>query len=172
MKLRLIEPTIEYEEQVMEYKRSFLANNDSLAGGSSLKRANTYLEWLEDLENKKINKPGSSLVPSTSYLAVDENNKLIGLIDLRHTIDHPILSSYGGHVGYSVAIDEREKGYAKEMLRLVLLEAKKLNITKLLLTCQEGNIASEKTIIANGGVFDKTICVEDKKYKRFYISNS
>ena len=46
-------------------------------------------------------------------LCVTLDNKIVGMIDLRHHINHPILSVWGGHIGYSVRPTERRKGYAK-----------------------------------------------------------
>mgnify|MGYP003483091531 CR=1 FL=1 len=91
-------------------------------------------------------------------------------IDLRHHINHPILGTWGGHCGYSVRPCERRKGYAKEMLRLNILNAKALGIPKLLVTCHDNNIASEKTILANGGLFEKTIDVDGRNIKRYWIT--
>ena len=98
------------------------------------------------------------------------DNKIIGIIDLRHHINHPILGTWGGHCGYSVRPSERGKGYAKEMLRLNAHNAQKLGIPKLLITCDVKNIAGEKTIPANGGVFEKTIDVDGCIMKRCWIS--
>lgn len=47
--------------------------------------------------------------------------------------------------------------------------AKTLGITKLLITCDVKNEASEKTILANGGVYEKTIDVDGGKMKRYWI---
>ena len=52
------------------------------------------------------------------------DNKIVGIIDFRHHINHPILGTWGGHCGYSVRPSERGKGYAKEMLRLNIQNAK------------------------------------------------
>lgn len=56
------------------------------------------------------------------------------MIDLHHHINHPILGTWGGHCGYSVRPSERGKGYAKEMLRLNIKNAKVIGIEKLLVT--------------------------------------
>ena len=110
-------------------------------------------------------------VPSTTYLAIRQSdNRIVGIIDLRHHINHPILGSWGGHCGYSVRPSERGKGYAKEMLRLNIQNAKALGIEKLLVTCDADNIASEKTILGNGGVFESTIQVEGTEMKRYWIT--
>lgn len=70
------------------------------------------------------------------------------------------------HCGYSVRPFERRKGYAKEMLRLNLQNAKNLGIDKMLVTCDCTNIASERTILDNGGEFERIIDVDDTKMKR------
>ena len=44
-----------------------------------------------------------------------------------------------------------------------------MGIQKLLVTCNSENAASEKVIIANGGVFEKIIDVDGCKMKRYWI---
>ncbi|WP_075721302.1 GNAT family N-acetyltransferase [Roseburia sp. 499] len=66
---------------------------------------------------------------------------------------------------------ERGKGYAKEMLRLNIQNAKAMGIEKLLVTCDVNNTASEKNILANGGVYENTIDVDGSKMKRYWIFN-
>ena len=110
-------------------------------------------------------------MPSHMYLAVRKaDNRIVGLIDLRHHINHPILGTWGGHSGYSVRPSERGHGYAKEMLRQLLPKAGALGIQKFLITCKVGNLASEKTILANGGVFDKIVDGNGEEIKRFWIT--
>lgn len=43
-------------------------------------------------------------------------------------------------------------------------------IKKVLITCNAENYASEKTIIANGGVFEQEITVDDEIIRRFWIA--
>ena len=72
-------------------------------------------------------------------------------------------------MGYSVRPSERKKGYATQMLRLNLQKCRNRNIDKVLVTCSRGNIASEKTILSNGGVFEKEILVDGEYIKRYWI---
>ena len=57
------------------------------------------------------------------------------------------------------------------MLRMALPYCKKIGILKVLITCIDGNVGSEKTILANGGVYESTIHEpnENIDLKRFWI---
>ena len=50
-------------------------------------------------------------------------------------------------IGYHIRADKQRKGYAKEILRLVLIECNKLGLDKVLLTCDKENIASARPLI-------------------------
>ena len=54
-------------------------------------------------------------------------------------------------------ISERKKGYAKQMLKLMLDKCRGSGKEKVLLTCDKENIASAKTIIYNGGVLENEV---------------
>lgn len=155
-KLKLVIPTKEHEEQVMLYKEEFLKNNDSFDGCAGLEEVQTYDEWL-DFDRRLKNKYGNDYVPSNVYLCIrKKDNKLVGIIDLRKRLSEFLLN-YGGNIGYSVLPSERRKGYAKEMLKLMLDKCKELGINKVLVTCDKENIASAKTIIGNGGVLENEV---------------
>ncbi|AAK80441.1 putative acetyltransferase [Clostridium acetobutylicum] len=167
--MKLLKPSIKYKNQVLEYKKEFIKNHDTLAGTSYLADYDSYEDWMKFvLDNEKENTKHTG-VPAHMYLAVREaDDKLVGMINIRHTLNE-YLYNYGGHIGYSVKRDERRKGYAKEMLKMALKECKKLKISKVLVTCDSNNIASAKTIKSCGGILENEILDGDKLVQRYWI---
>ena len=178
--IKLIEPCPEYADEVWAFRAEILEkdadNEDRFAGCMSLNSCSSAEEWIHICELRKSEETCGEVgteVPSTTYLAIRQSdNRLVGIIDLRHHINHPILGTWGGHCGYSVRPSERGKGYAKEMLRLNVKNAGKRGIEKMLVTCDSDNTASEKTILANSGVFESTINVDGTEMKRYWINVS
>ena len=171
--IKLIAPTKEHEGQLHEYKKEFELNGDNLNGSAGLIRAKTYDEWLQNIsDNAKTETVLEGVVGSSQYLAVRTcDNRIGGMINIRHTLNEYLLN-FGGHIGYSVRKSERQKGYAKEMLRLALGKCKELGIGKILITCNKDNIASAKTILANGGVLENEVPEQDRVTQRYWIDIS
>ncbi len=102
--------------------------------------------------------PEPPRVPQTTYWAT-VGEDVVGHIALRHHLNAE-LAEFGGHVGYTVRPSYRGRGLATEMLQRVLRTPKAKEIGRLLLTCAPDNVASNRTIRANGGVLERTIFVE------------
>lgn len=92
-------------------------------------------------------------VPAIQYVAFDEKNQALGFLNLRLRLNASLLEK-GGHIGYSVRPSQRGKGYAKEMLKQAVSCAISKNITTILVTCDETNVASRAVIVANGGILE------------------
>jgi len=167
--LKLVSPTAEYSDAILDFRCEVMDAHDTnaFAGCSWLEDFETAEGWFCKLDELSR---GIGGVPSDTYLALRiTDNRIVGIIDLRHHIDTPILSTWGGHFGYTVRPSERRKGYASEMVRLNLVNCKGRGINKVLVTCLESNIASARVIEKNGGIFESMITVDGKKIKRYHI---
>lgn len=132
--------------------------------------ARTYIEKCTIEENPET--CPTPLVPATQFMLVrKEDDKVLGFLQVRHGFND-YLSKFGGHIGYSVRPSERRKGYAKQMLKMALPFCKEIGLEKVLITCIDGNIESEKTILANGGVYESTVHEPNRNedLKRFWIN--
>jgi predicted acetyltransferase len=167
--VKLIKPSIEYKQQVLDYKNEFIENGDDLAGTSYLQSYDVYEEWLRFVLDNEKESTRHTEVTANVFLAIrEEDNKLVGMINIRHTLNE-YLYNYGGHIGYSVRKIERRKGYAKEMLKIALEECRKLQMEKVLITCDANNIASAKTVQYCGGILENEVPNDDILTQRYWI---
>ena len=172
MKVKLIKLTKEYEqelkEMIDEWKLDQQVNHTDTSPYVIFK--NDYTDFDYYLNNLELHEPSpEGLVPdSTFFLLDEERNRLLGAVNIRHYLNDYLLN-YGGHIGDGIRPSERRKGYATEMIRLALIECKKLGIDRVLMTCNADNIGSKKSIINNGGVLENTITHDDEQIERYWI---
>ncbi|PFI22947.1 GNAT family N-acetyltransferase [Bacillus cereus] len=154
--MKLLKPIHEYSGEIMEYQQAFLDTGEQPHGSSSLQNFDSLDEWFEKVSIQEI---GENLpcnrVPSSQFLSF-EKEELIGFVNIRHRLN-PELLLESGHIGYSVHPNKRRQGYATKQLQLALVEAQKLGLQKVLITCDKSNIGSAKTIQKVGGVLENEI---------------
>lgn len=93
--------------------------------------------------------------------------EIVGRLSVRHTLND-FLMKVGGHIGYGVLPEFRRRGFATEMLRQSLPMARSFGIKRALLTCDDGNVGSRKTIETCGGVLENKITDSGGVVKRRY----
>ena len=169
----LVEPSEEYADQIAEYKQAFLDANSSMDGCGPLRRCEDSFTYIEECEKYTSTETlPEGLVLATQFFYIRKaDNKLVGMLQVRHYFND-YLSKFGGNIGYSIKPGERRKGYATSMLKAVLPYCKRIGLDKILITCIDGNIGSEKVILNNGGVYESTVNEPDmkRKLKRFWIT--
>ncbi|MDO4478230.1 MAG: GNAT family N-acetyltransferase [Lachnospiraceae bacterium] len=156
MSIRLVVPTIEHKESALDFKQEFIVNGESVINGSELlDQMEEYEEWLTAVTNNAHSETvNPEWVLTDTFFAVDDLDTIVGIVDLRHELKGFLLDF--GHCGYSVRPTQRRQGYATEMLKLILNVAYASGMDQLQLSVERHNKASVKTIIANGGVYERT----------------
>ena len=161
-KFYLENPSIERKKDVIEYMNEHVKYNSNINGTGSFDHfleGETYEECMDRYYKIQDNEYAKSIdrCPGKTYFLIRKNdNKLIGMINIRHHLT-PKMLVHGGHIGYGIRPTERRKGYNKINLYLGLLKVlEEFNLDKVMLDCDVKNLGSDKTIQALGGVLERT----------------
>lgn len=154
--LKLVRPTLEMKQAALDFKQEFFDNGERVINGSEmLDNMDNYEEWLSSVTDNRFGETvNPNWVVTDTFFAVDGNEKIVGIIDLRHTLND-FLKDFGNS-GYSVRPSERKKGYATKMLAMIKQVAKEVGLNKLQLSVERDNSPSVKTIVNNGGVYERS----------------
>ena len=106
----------------------------------------------------------------TQFLGVrKKDNKIVGMISIRHALTADFLRNYAGHIGYGVRPSERRKGYVTQILKQALEYCKDdLKLDKVMIACDKENEASRKTIINAGGVLEREHKTDEGENMQIY----
>lgn len=168
----LVKPTKEYEKQMIEYKEEHISNGENkIHACSRWDKMNNYDEWLNFLkEHSSFETIKDNRTVNSNFLGIRKSdNKVVGMIDIRHELTNDFLRNYAGHIGYGVRPTERRKGYATQMLTQALEFCKDvLKLEKIMITCDKENIGSRKTIINAGGELEREYIADNGEKVQIY----
>ncbi|MDY0124537.1 MAG: hypothetical protein RBR61_10075, partial [Sulfurimonas sp.] len=108
-KLSLHLPTLAHQPAAERFKQAFFENGEWVIYGSALFDQMEYIPWLEhNARGQHKDTVAEGWVVATTFFVIrEQDRKIVGMIDIRHSLDHPFLMEYGGHIGYSVCPNER-----------------------------------------------------------------
>ena len=167
---KLVKPELCYKKSAILYIDELLSYNSAIHGTGFLDRyleSSGYEEWLDEVRYLEFNSDSSKVSASTFFM-VDDNDFIIGMVNIRHTLNDKLLF-HGGNIGYSIRPTKRGKGYAKIALFLALKECFSLGLTRVLITAEDNNVPSYRTIEALGGVMENKVLDEGKYFRRYWI---
>ena len=167
-------PSIKRKKEIIEFLDEFVKYESDINGSGSLDKiydGYTFEEALDmclRLEDEEYAKSVGKCPGKTFLLVREDDNKIVGTINLRWNLTDTMLK-FGGHIGYGIRPTERRKGYNKINLYMVLKEAKKIGLDRVMLDCNVNNIGSDNTIKSLGGVLERTeVDPSDNKLTNVY----
>ena len=168
----LIKPDEAMFDEIASYRAAFFDAGQKLYGAGLLPEFEDPKDWLHHnrISEHRETVPAGR-VPSEQFVLFRiSDQKIVGMITFRHEFND-FTREYGGNIGYSVHPDERRKGYAKRMLTECLERCRVFGLDRVLITCRVENEASRRTILACGGVYEKTVNCErdDATLERYWV---
>lgn len=169
MALKIVEFTKVFESDYLDYIKEWENSEETIVPFASKRNNMSFKEllrkWAVD-ETDAMYELG--FVPATLYFMVDNNNRILGAIHFRHDLNERLLQG-GGHIGYGIRPSERRKGYATLMLNLLLENIKLKGYEKVLISCDDGNIGSARTIEKGNGVLYDKVEFEGDMTRRYWV---
>ena len=171
MRLKLINATIEYRDQIVDFLEECFDSGEKIIPTAIAKfDYNDFDSYCKLIKERETNPP-SNRVPSTVYFCLDvDRNVVVGAVDIRHYLNDDLLF-HGGHIGDGVRPSERRKGIATRMIGLALSKCKEFGIDRVLMTCDKVNIGSAKSIMNNGGILENEVLDDGEVVQRYWINN-
>jgi len=160
----LIQPTVDLADDFRALAEEFSSQGEDRYRDAA-RDVPAFVELCRDYAAGR-NLP-SDRVPQTTFWLVRDARTILGCSRLRHRLNE-FLAGRGGHIGYDVRPSERRRGYGTRLLQMTLPEARRLGLTRVLITADGSNAASWRIIEKNGGQRDPGFLVSEPESLRRY----
>lgn len=154
-KLILIEPNIAYEKTFLDFINSFWWFENihwAWMYWTPFENTEKFIKYAKE-ESLSINL--NWWVPTSTFWLM-KLNIMLWTVNIRHYLNERLLKRWW-NIWYSIHPDYRNLWFWKEILRLWIIEARKLGIKDILVTCDDDNIWSIKVIESNGWILENII---------------
>jgi predicted acetyltransferase len=172
MVAELVVPTVELRESWLDSLKEWGGAHQDGAGlgeGDEVESPEGFARWVERLRRQAVHSiPVDPGRVHASYWWIVEDETYLGAISLRHELNDFLLDA-GGHIGYGVRPSARRRGLATWALGETLDRARELGLTRVLVTCEDSNVASARTIEGNGGVLEDVRTTTLGLTRRYWI---
>ncbi|MBP9779582.1 GNAT family N-acetyltransferase [Candidatus Gracilibacteria bacterium] len=166
--LELVVPNISHKEQWEEIMAEW---KDDWRKNPKIFFQDSYEVFMEICSHVIMSDDLVRKIPKSSlyFLLNSETQRIVGLFTFRHNLNFWDDATHGGNIGYGIRPSERKRGFAKDGLRLLLIEVKKLGFENVFISCDDDNTGSYRVIEANGGVLEKYCERHGFKTRRYMI---
>ena len=168
----LVAPDPSYHQSFLESHREWAgAHQDGAAVfmADDVTSPEGFAHWIGKLLDAE-NAPGKDGIVPCTFRWITEGSRYVGSIAFRHHLTPALLNS-GGHIGYGIRPSDRGRGAASWALQELLAQlATNGKPGRVLLTCDDNNVASVKTIERCGGLLEDVRRDEDgNPFRRYWI---
>lgn len=157
------------EHEYTSYMAEWEESGETIIPRSSSRNGRTFAQmqqkWSEG-ETDKAYEVG--FVPNSLFFLTTRDGRILGSLSYRRVLNEKLRSN-GGHIGYGIRPSERRKGYATWFLSRFLTSEPVRHLDKVLVTCDEDNLASRHTIEACGGRLGDKLEWEGVWTRRYWI---
>lgn len=161
---KLIVLSKDYENQYEKYINRF--QNLKMEIDIANRRTLSFDAYLNLLQQNASFETNNTIVRDVFFLLV--NGDIIGVMDFRYNLDAHYNQSRG-NIGIEILPEFQKQGHGKWLLQQAIKIARERGMQKLLLVCDEENIASEELILSCGGLYEDTRKGKNENVKRFLL---
>ena len=130
-----------------------------------------WAEFLQSGDDQRLGLDSSEYRVRGVQLAAIADGELVGRVSLRFELND-FFERRGGHIGYVVLPAHRRKGFATAILGQALVVARYEGVGRVLMYCDDANVASAKVIERCGGVLDEVFVSNElgAPWRRYWIA--